>query len=263
MKIIGISGYKSFIGNHFYQKNKKKIKIIHYKKDINNIYELKKFIIKKKITHFINFAGLSRLKCSENKSECEKTNFKSIKSIVNYFNKLRNKPMFIFISTCHVYGSKSNKKLNENSKLAPNSLYADLKLKSEKFIINNYDNYSILRLFNVYGPNQPLSFFIPDMIKKIKKKQIIEIDESIRDFIHVNTVSRIISFIINKKITGVINVGTGKGLSLKFIIKHIGHKIKMKPLVKVLKKKTKIVADLKLLKSKGFKFKKNEKNFNI
>jgi hypothetical protein len=37
----------------------------------------------------------------------------------------------------------------------------------------------------------------------------------------------------------------------------------MKPLVKVLKKKTKIVADLKLLESKGFKFKKNEKNFNI
>jgi len=170
--------------------------------------------------------------------------------------------MFIFISTCHVYG-KSNKKLNENSKLAPNSIYADMKLKSEKFITKNYDNYSILRLFNVYGPNQPLSFFIPDMIKKIKKNQIIEIDESIRDFIHVNTVSRVISFIINKKITGIINVGSGRGQSLKSIIKHIGHKIKIKPLVKVYNKKTKIVADLRLLESKGFKFKKNEKNFNI
>tara|TARA_B100001063_G_scaffold215412_1_gene216367 strand:+ start:154 stop:942 length:789 start_codon:yes stop_codon:yes gene_type:complete len=262
MTIIGISGYKSYIGNHFYQKNKKKIRIIHYKKDINNMSELKKFIIKKKITHFINFAGLSRLKCSENKSECVKTNFKSIKSIINYFNKLRNKPMFIFISTCHVYAN-SNKKLNENSKLSPNSLYANIKLKSEKFIKNNYDNYSILRLFNVYGPNQPLSFFIPDMIKKIKNNQIIKIDESIRDFIHVNTVSRIISFIIKKKITGVINVGCGRGLFLKSIIKHIGQKIKMKPIVKVLKKKTKIVANLKLLETKGFKFKKDEKNFNI
>ena len=262
MKIIAISGYKSFIGNHFYQQNKKKIRIVHYKKDINNISELKKFIIKKKITHFINFAGLSRLRCSEKKTECVKTNFKSIKSIINYFNKLRNKPMFIFISTCHVY-AKSNKKLNENSKLAPNSLYADMKLKSEKFITNNYKDYSILRLFNVYGPNQPLSFFIPDMIKKIKKNEIIKIDRSIRDFIHVNTISRVISFIIKKKITGVINVGSGRGQSLNSIIKNIGHKIKIKPLVKVLKKKTKIVADLKLLESKGFKFKKNEKNFNI
>ena len=170
--------------------------------------------------------------------------------------------MFIFISTCLVYGN-SNKKLNENSKLAPNSLYDDMKLKSEQFIKNNYENYAILRLFNVYGPNQPMSFFIPDMIEKVKKKQIIKIDNSIRDFIHVNTVSRIIKFIINKEIIGVLNVGSGRGQSLKSIINQIGHNIKTKPLLKVLKKKTKIVADLKLLESKGFKFKKNEKNFNI
>ena len=262
MKIIGISGYKSFIGNYFYQKNKKKIRIIHYKKDINNMAELKKFIIKKKITHFINFAGLSRLKCSENKSECEKTNFKSIKSIINYFNKLKNKPMFVFISTCHVYGI-SNKKLNENSKLAPNSLYADLKLKSEKFITNNYDNYSILRLFNVYGPNQPRSFFIPDMIEKIKNNQLIKIDKSIRDFIHVRTVSRVINFIISKEITGVLNVGSGRGQSLKSIINLIGNKLEKKPLLEISNKKSKIVANIKFLTSKGFKFKKNEKNFNI
>ena len=73
----------------------------------------------------------------------------------------------------------------------------------------------------------------------------------------------LVIFIINKKITGVINVGSGKGLSLKSIINHIGYNFKIKPLVKVLKKRTKIVADLTLLESKGFKFKKNEKNFNI
>ena len=47
MKIIAISGYKSFIANHFYNNYKKKNKIIHYKNDINNISELKKFVIKK------------------------------------------------------------------------------------------------------------------------------------------------------------------------------------------------------------------------
>jgi nucleoside-diphosphate-sugar epimerase len=262
MKIIAINGYKSFIGNHYYKENKKKNKIVYYRKDINNIPELKKFIINNKITHFINFAGLSRLKCSKNKSECLKTNFKSIKLIINYFNKLRDKPMFIFISTCHVYGS-SNKKLNENSNISPNSLYAEIKLKTEEYIKRNYENYSILRLFNVYGPNQPTSFFIPDMIEKIKRKQTIKIDKSTRDFVHVNTVSRVINFIINKEIIGVMNVGSGRGQSLKSIINHIGHKLKIKPIVKVLKKKTKIIADLRLLESQGFKFKKNEKNFNI
>ena len=262
MKIIAISGYKSFIGNHFYHENKKKNKIVHYKKNINNISELKKFIIKNKITHFVNFAGLSRLKCSKNKSECLKTNFKSIKLIINYFNKLRNKPMFIFISTCHVYGS-SNKKLNENSNISPNSLYAEIKLKSEQYIKKNYENYSILRLFNVYGPNQPMSFFIPDMIEKIKNNQLIKIDKSIRDFIHVKTVSRVINFIISKEITDVLNVGSGRGQSLKSIINLIGNKLEKKPLLEISNKKSKIVANIKFLTSKGFKFKKNEKNFNI
>ena len=262
MKIIAITGYKSFIGNHFYEYNKKKIKIIHFKKNINNTIELKKFVIKNKITHFVNFAGLSRLKCSKNKNECIKTNFKSIKSIINFFNKLNYKPMFIFISTCHVYGN-SNNKIKENSKIAPNSIYAEIKLKSEEYIKKNYENYSILRLFNVYGPNQPKSFFIPDMIEKIKNNQLIKIDRSIRDFIHVDTVSRVINFIISKEITGVLNVGSGRGQSLKSIISHISDKLKKKPLLKVLNKKTKIVADLKFLTSKGFNFKKNEKNFNI
>ena len=262
MKIIAISGYKSFIGNHFYHENKKKNKIVHYKKNINNISELKKFIIKNKITHFVNFAGLSRLKCSKNKNECIKTNFKSIKSIINFFNKLNYKPMFIFISTCHVYGN-SNSKIKETSKITPNSIYAQIKLKSEKYIKKSYENYSILRLFNVYGPNQPKSFFVPDMIDKINNNQLIKIDKSIRDFIHVRTVSRVINFIISKEITGVLNVGSGRGQSLKSIINLIGNKLEKKPLLEISNKKSKIVANIKFLTSKGFKFKKNEKNFNI
>tara|TARA_B100001059_G_scaffold171751_1_gene171873 strand:- start:1001 stop:1789 length:789 start_codon:yes stop_codon:yes gene_type:complete len=262
MKIIAISGYKSFIGNHFYNNYKKKNKIIHYKNDINNIFELKKFVNKNKITHFVNFAGLSRIKCSKNKTECMKTNFKSIKSIINFFNELNYKPMFIFISTCHVYGN-SNNKIKENSKISPNSLYAEIKLKSEAYIKKNYQNYSILRLFNVYGPNQPKSFFIPDMIEKIKNNQSIKIDKSVRDFIHVNTVSRVINFIISKEITGILNIGSGRGQSLKSIINLIGNKLDKKPLLEISNKKSKIVANIKFLTSKGFKFKKNEKNFNI
>ena len=262
MKIIAISGYKSFIGYSFYKRYKKKLKILHYKKDINKITELKKFVLKKKITHFINFAGLSRLKCSNNKSECIKTNYKSIKLITNLFNSLNNKPKLIFISSSHVYG-KSNLKLNEKSKILPNTLYGLTKFKSEEYIKKNYINYSILRLFNVYGPNQPKSFFVTDMIYKIKRKQVIVIDKSIRDFIHVNTVCKIINFIIQKEINGTINVGTGRGYTLKSIIHHIGNKLKVKPILQILDKGSKIVADINFLKSKGFKFTKNEKNFNI
>ena len=74
MKHVVISGYNSFIGNFFYKKYKNKFKISKYKKNINNSNELKKFLYKKNITHFINFAGLSREKCLKNQNECLKSN---------------------------------------------------------------------------------------------------------------------------------------------------------------------------------------------
>ena len=75
----------------------------------------------------------------------------------------------------------------------------------------------------------------------------------------MNEVSRIINFIIKKKISGTLNVGTGRGVSLNFLINQISKKYKFKTFVKTSKIKDKIVADISLLKSYKYKFKYNEK----
>lgn len=262
MKHIVITGYNSFIGNYFYKKYKKKFKISRFKKNINNVNELKKFLNKKKITHFINFAGLTREKCLKRKKECFKTNYKSTESIVSIFNKLDKKPVFIFISTSHVYNHSKNK-LKETSKTNPKSLYAKLKLNSENYIKKNYTKFSIIRLFNIYGLNQPKNHFIPDITEKIKLNKPIKIDNSIRDFIHVSEAVRAINFIINKKIFTTINVGAGKALSLKNVVNQISKKHSICPRLIIENKKTKLVADISLLKSKGYKSKNNEKYLNF
>lgn len=262
MNVVVINGYNSFIGKNYLKLFKDRYKIIHYKKNINNKSELLKFVKKNKFTHFIHFAALSREKCDLNKKLCKKTNYISVKYVVDTFNLLKKKPKLIFISTSHVY-SASPKKLHEKSKLKPGSFYAKLKLKSEEYIRKNYSNYTILRIFNVYGKNQPKGYFIPDMIDKIKKKIEIQVNKSVRDYIHVNEVSRIINFIIKKKITGTLNVGTGRGVSLNFLIKQISKKFKFKTVVKTTKIEDKIIADISLLKSNKYKFKYNEKYINF
>ena len=256
MSTIAINGYKSFIAENFINQYKKKYKFIHYKKDVNNFRELKKFATKNKFSHFIFFAGLNREKCLLNKTNCLKTNFLSVKSTVDYFNTLSKKPFFIFISTSHIYGNSKNK-LKETTKPKPTNLYAKLKLRSENYIRKNYSKYCILRLFNVYGKNQPLGFFIPDIINKIKKKQTITINKSVRDFIHEDEVSNIINFIIKNKIFSIVNAGSGKGRSLKYIINKIKKKDSIKPKIIDTKIPSKIVADMSLLKSFGYKPKKN------
>ena len=118
MKGIIINGYKGFIAKNFISKFKSKYKILRYKKDINDIELFKKFIYRKKFTHLIYFAGLSRKKCISCKKECLQTNFLSIKKTIDLLNTLSLKPVFIFISSSHVYGH-SKYRLKETSKLKP------------------------------------------------------------------------------------------------------------------------------------------------
>ena len=265
MKHILISGFNSYIGNHFCKKYKKKYKIINYKEDINNISKFKLFTKKKKIDFFIHFASLSRIQCDVNKKLCKRTNFLSIKNIINYFNTLKFKPNFIFMSSSHVYTNSSNK-IREEYKKKPESLYGKLKLQSENYLKKNYKKYCILRLFNVYGKNQPENFFIPDINKKIKLQKIITLNKSKRDFIHVKDVVKIINFIIKNNINDTINVGSGRGLLLSSIVKIVSSQNKIKPLLKINSKNDKLIANISKLRSIGYTFKIdkiNEKNFNI
>ena len=262
MKKIIINGYNSYIGNNFYNQFKKKNKIYYYKRDINQISNLKKYLKNKKFDTFVHFAGLSREKCLINKMKCLKSNYYAIKKIIDYLNTLHKKPYFIFISSSHVY-KFSSKKIKENFLKKPRDRYGKLKLKSENYIIKNYKKHCILRLFNVYGKNQPESYFVPDLKKKISLDQIIHIDNSVRDFLNVNNVVKAINLMVQKNVIGTVNIGSGRATKLKSIINKIALQIKKKPKLKLSTKKTQLVADISLLKSYGIKFVKNEKNFDF
>ena len=101
------------------------------------------------------------------------------------------------------------------------------------------------------------------MIEKVKNNFEIKLNKSVRDYIHVKEVSRIINFIIKKQISGTLNVGTGRGVSLNFLIKQISKKYNSNTVIKTSKIKDKIVADISLLKSNRYKFKYNEKYINF
>ena len=241
---------------------KKKYKILHYKKNINNSHDFKLFIKKNKFDYFVHFASLSRHNCEKNKALCRKTNLSSVRSIIKTLNTLKNKPLFIFISSSYVYQS-SEYKIKENFKTNPQTLYGKLKLNCEKYIRKQYQNYCILRLFNIYGKDQPSTFFVPDIVEKIKKKQLINLNKSKRDYIHVNDVLKIIDFVIKEKINNIINVGSGKGTSLTSLIYRISKKLKIKPILRLNNQHDKFVANISKLRKIGYSNKINEKIFNF
>lgn len=82
---------------------------------------------------------------------------------------LRNKSRLIFASTSEVYGKNTDLPFNEESNLVlgPTSVkrwaYAASKLIGEQLIIANHDEfdmeYTIMRFFGSYGPNQNLTWW--------------------------------------------------------------------------------------------------------
>ena len=259
MLIIGIDGFNSYVAKNFYNKYKRKYKIYKFKSDINNINKLKDFINKKKISIFIRVAGLSRTKCDTYPKKCLSTNYNANKYLVDFLKKKKIK--LIFLSSSHIYSS-SIKKINEKSKINPNNRYAKYKLKSENYINKHLNNYLIIRVFNIYGKQQPKGYFISDIKEKIKNKQSISINNSYRDFIHIDEVSRFLDFSIFKDLNGIFNLGSGKSYKLANIIKIISIKMKIKFNLLINKKNDKLICDNTLVQKSGFKV-KNEKNFSF
>jgi nucleoside-diphosphate-sugar epimerase len=234
-----ITGADGYIGKNFIKRYKKKIFFIIYKGDINKKKKISEFIQKKKFDIFIHLAAL--LKSSKkNKKDIYKTNSNSLNHISSIVGKKKKK--LIFISSSHVYKRK-NKKIKEIDELKPCNLYGKSKLKAEKYILKNCKNFCILRVFNIFGHDQPLGSFYSDMVNKIKNKENISIDNSYRDFVHVNDLCKILFFIIKKNASGIYNVSSGKKIRLRDIIDRIEKKLKKKTKIKFINKCSSIVGD--------------------
>jgi len=177
----------------------------------------------------------------------------NISGLVNVLQKMieYNIPNFVFSSSCTVYGEPKGEKevTEETEKNLPNSPYGYTKWMGEQIIedvfnANKHLKIINLRYFNPVGahksaligefpigrPNNLLPFVTQTAIGKQEILTVFGNDyptpdgTCIRDYIHVcdlaNAHVKAVDYLINKK-SGLlenINIGTGKGTSVKEII---------------------------------------------
>ena len=114
----------------------------------------------------------------------------------------------------------------------PQSPYAVSKYQGELLMKLFYDLYGLqtasLRFFMVYGPRQPhtgsYAIVTGIFMKALSKKEPLRIEgdgNQSRDFIHVADVARALVHAMHFNITGTINVGSGKAVSIKDIAEAI------------------------------------------
>lgn len=147
---------------------------------------------------------------------------KYIEIFRKYENKISN---LIYTSSCSIYGN--NKYAKEEDKKEPSNLYSSLKLSSEylleKYLKQTKINLIYPRIFNMYGGDDNYSI-IAKLICSVLKKEpftLINNGDFIRDFINIYDVANIYKILLEKNFKGPINISTGKGISIKNVVKMI------------------------------------------
>lgn len=136
---------------------------------------------------------------------------------------------FIYTSTSEVYGNQTKTPFKEDMALQPASPYslskaaAELSIQVFSKIYNK--PYTILRLFNIYGPNLPESFFIPKLITALKENRDFDMTkgEQKRDFVFIDDIiDALIAVAADRKANNqIFNICSGKSTSLRELTLYI------------------------------------------
>jgi len=182
--------------------------------------------------------------CSKFSDEANETNWTAS---VNLFELAENMGIkkFVFASTCSNYGKMKdpNSFVDEKSELRPVSLYAKLKVKFEKFLIEENKNSNIcataLRFSTVYGFSPRIRFDLT--VNEFTRNSIIDGFQEIwgpqfnRAYCHVDDLARAVIAVLESKDinikSNVYNVGdTSENYSKQMIMEEIQKQL---PLTKV------------------------------
>lgn len=157
-----------------------------------------------------------------------------LNNVIGTYNILEGARKFntkvILIGTCMVYDLVgSNVAISEEHKVKPTSPYAGSKIAAEELALSYYYGFNLpvilLRPFNTYGPFQKtnmdggvVSIFVNNKIKN-SKIEVFGDGTQTRDLLYVEDCAEFIvrASECDKCIGEIINAGTGKDVSIKYL----------------------------------------------
>ena len=193
--------------------------------DINDSEKLDNVFSKNNFDGVIHLAAIvGDPACKLYSDLANKTNWTSSKWLIEK-SKSARVSKFIFASTCSNYGKMDDPEayVDENSRLAPVSLYAELKVKFEKYMLSQMkriDGFSAtsLRFSTVYGlsPRMRFDLTVNEFTKDLalEKELVIFGEQFWRPYCHVKDFSNAFITVLkspNEKVAyNVFNVGDTK-----------------------------------------------------
>ena len=239
--VIYDSLYQGLESRIVYLRMHHKVEIPFIKADIRDYNELESVIRTHKIDGIVHTAALKAVGESMEKSdEYFQVNLEATTELIA-IAKRNNVKKFIFSSTAAVYGSPdSMDPCTEDGPKAPISPYGDSKYQAESavtaFINTSGNQGTSLRFFNVVGAAAPelldnsVENLVPIVLGKLNKGEAPTIfgtdyptpdGTCIRDYVDVRDIARahLAAADATTKLPDTMNIGTGRGASVREIIK--------------------------------------------
>jgi len=205
-------------------------KFTFIKCDITNKEKLERSLIRFKPETIIHLAAIHFIpNCNRDPERTLLVNVIGTRVLLDIASK-KNIKNFLFASSAAVY--KPNRYPHkETDSLRPVDVYG-LSKKTAEEIVQLYRKYHnikfiILRLFNVYGLNDPNLHIIPLLLSQLKKSNRIRVGrlDTSRDYIYINDVIEAVVKLLKSRRgfnNSIYNIGTGKKHSGRSLIKMIG-----------------------------------------
>ena len=104
--------------------------------------------------------------------------------------------------------------------MGPQGVYGWSKLLGERLLCEQADRLGdcesvSARLFNVYGPGDPHSHLLPEILRQARRGRVLPLGDlgEARDFVYVDDVAEALVILLCRAQPGVVNVGTGTAVS--------------------------------------------------
>lgn len=191
--------------------------------DILELHSLERLLFDYEVEAIIHLVGLPAIEyCQKNPDFSFQLNTLSVQNTLEAMRRGDVKRI-VFASSAAVYGKPTTSAISENDLAIPNSTYGHHKLIAEEAIRAYQEaygiEYTILRLFNVYGGNpmsgkEVISIYIRNALRG--EPLIVRGPGKFRDFVHVEDVASLFTKAATAPYSNIIaNVGTGEGTTLK------------------------------------------------
>lgn len=143
------------------------------------------------------------------------TNVHGTYNVLQLLKQIKCRRM-IFFSSAHVYGiSPKYMPTDENHPVALHDTYTSTKVIGERLCQLFYENhgisYTVLRLFNGYGPGQNEDYFMGAKLKQAAAGGPVTLQNAdvTKDWIYIDDIVRAARLAIDTEFCGPINIGTG------------------------------------------------------